>query len=101
MAVYFYADLLPHHDYKAVEDNASGSSPTVCAMPPGVDGAYKEELGWRHWLVPKLLSVVKYLLFGAFVLVCSKLRRVIRAKRKRNSSSSSSVDGVDDVSYKE
>ena len=78
-----------------MEDNASGSSPTVCAVPPDVGGVYEGELGWRHWLVLRLLSVVKYLLFGAFVLACNKLRRVIGVKRQRNSSSSSSVDGVD------
>jgi hypothetical protein len=49
----------------------------------------------QHWLIQKLFSAVKYMLFGAFVLMCNKLHRYVRAQRKRVNSSSCSGDIVD------
>ncbi len=95
LAVYFYADLLPRTDYKALEENNSDSSQTVCSLPS--DSIPYQTPGWKQWLVPRLFSIVKYLLFGAFVLVCNKLRRSIRAQRHRNSSSSSSTSSSADI----
>ena len=94
LAVYFYEDLLPQPDYKTVEENHSESSQMVCSVP--VDSVVYEEPGWQHWLLQKLINVIKYLLFGAFVLTCNKLRRYIRVQRQRSSSTSSiSTDSVD------
>lgn len=87
-------------EFKASEENGSDSSQGTCSGSPDSAATTPEDpQEMRHWLVNKLFSIIKYVLFGAFVLACNKLRRYIKVHRLRlNSSSSSSSNDVIDVS---
>lgn len=96
LAVYFYVDPLPHESYKTGQDNKSGdSSETVCSVPPDTIPQSNQNSFRQHWLVQKLFSVIKYMLFGAFVLACNKLRRYVKVHRQRSTSGSSTADVMD------
>lgn len=86
-------DPLPYEDYSSSsssEDNNSDDSER--SEPPNLISPGYESSEW-HWLIRKLFSVVKYLLFGSFVLACNKLRRYVKVQR--HNSNSSSTDGID------
>lgn len=89
-------DPLPHEDLKAGEDNDSDGG-QVCTVSSDIPplAANMGQSSEQHWLVRRLLSVIKYLLFAAFVLACNKLRRFVKAHRHRVNSTSSFTDGID------
>ena len=97
VAVYFYMDPLPYQDVTGGE-NDSVNSQNKCATPPEAPPSDYEKAG-HHWLVQKFLSLMKYVLFGAFVLACNKLRRYLKFRRKRMSSNSSNSTSLDDEEF--
>ena len=100
MAVYFHVDPLPYQSCKTGQDNNSGNgSERVCPVPPGsiAQDQQEPERSWKHWLTQKLFSVAKYLVFGAFVLACNKLRRYVKVHRQRSASSSTDIGVVSAV----
>ncbi len=83
VAVYFHPHPLPHQNYKSGDDNNSDDSRNECPRPtndhtPLYESPSNQQQQEQHWLVVKLVSIIKYSLFGVFVLVCNKIRRQFR-----------------------
>ena len=82
---------LPHQDCTASgEENESGDASQKDYGEPSDFSSHNENSNQQHWVILKLLSVIQYIIFGAFVLTCNKIRRYLKHQRQRNNSNGSS-----------
>lgn len=95
LAVYFFVDPLPNETLSKEENDSNNGQKVCSASPPEslVPLSY-EGPTQQHWLLRKAFSIIKYLLFGAFVLACNKLHRYLKVHRLRTNSTSSN-DAID------
>ena len=94
LAVYFYKDPLPN---TSRQEDDCGDSIDSMSPPEILSPTLHTSPGEQHWLVNRALSVVKYVLFAAFVLTCNKLRKYLKSQRPRTRNSSSTSSDIVDV----